>query len=76
MERLEATLKNVGIFTFHKKHPDYLTRLKQYKGLFRDMKEFHRFFIHQDIKPDNLMIDKNGFLAFIDFGTGELVSDM
>lgn len=32
------------------------------------MEEFHKIFFHQDIKPDNLMVDKNGNIKFIDLG--------
>lgn len=35
------------------------------------MKEFHNLFIHQDIKPGNMMIDDKGDLFFIDFGLSE-----
>ena len=35
------------------------------------MEEFHKLFIHQDIKPQNMMIDSQGNLFFIDFGLAE-----
>lgn len=39
-------------------------------------KKMHTYCIHGDIKPANLMVDKNGLFYVIDFGQSRLVSEI
>lgn len=31
--------------------------------------------VHRDIKPSNIMVNSNGYLKLIDFGTGKIIND-
>lgn len=49
---------------------DVKTVLKIVEQLIKGLQAFHRMeMLHQDLKPENVFIDKNGVLKIIDFGS-------
>lgn len=53
--------------------PDLTTFRKFIKQIARGLQAIHRQeIIHQDLKPDNIIIDKNGTLKIIDFGAARV----
>lgn len=57
-------------------HPDAYTLKKYIRQMNGAIWAIHQHgFIHQDIKPANFMIDDNGDIALIDFGTCTIISN-
>ena len=65
---------------------DYLSNRLSFKNIFETqfyigsrllMLEYlqKKFIAHRDIKPSNIMIDTNGYLKMIDFGTAKILKD-
>lgn len=69
-----------GLDYFHEMNPLPEHRLVQYFKLFKGMEMFHNDslngFIHNDIKPANMMVDVNGNIFLIDYGIAAFVDDL
>ena len=69
--------KNLDEYLSKRKFKKNIPETQFYIGNLLLMLEYlqKRYIVHRDIKPSNIMIDSNGYLKMIDFGTSKFLTD-
>ena len=68
---------NLDQYLSNRDHKQNLYETQFYVGSILLMLDYlqKKFIAHRDIKPSNIMIDYNGYLKMIDFGTAKILTD-
>ena len=68
---------NLDQYLTNREHKQNLYETQFYIGSILLMLDYlqKKFIAHRDIKPSNIMIDHNGYLKMIDFGTAKILTD-
>ena len=68
---------NLDQYLSNRDHKQNLYETQFYVGSILLMLDYlqKKFIAHRDIKPSNIMIDNNGYLKMIDFGTSKILTD-
>lgn len=77
-EGIDKVIEDRGYKSYHQWEKDVLQYALELCTMFNEFHrkdEGHRYYIYQDLKPDNIMITENMFLTLIDFGGMTLVKE-